>query len=155
MKRDFWGIDGEIWGWNWYIISNFHSLQNRTNVQTKGGGGSKAFWTMFKKTALFLMDGFPNFDPLAVNYNWNTLHPCYLPSDILTLKNMSPDYQREESTYKGSLSPGTPSIKTHNHHAWILTPEHSLTMTPIPRPNWNVSNRVSHITPFLNWATPY
>ena len=29
-----------------------HPLQNRTNVQTKGGG-SKAFWTMFKKTALF------------------------------------------------------------------------------------------------------
>ena len=26
----------------------------------KGGGGSKAFWTMLKKTALFLRDGFPN-----------------------------------------------------------------------------------------------
>ena len=37
-----------------------HPLQNRTNVQIKGGeGGSKAFWTMFKKTALFLSDGFP------------------------------------------------------------------------------------------------
>ena len=30
-----------------------HPLQNRTNVQIKRGGGSKAFWTMFKKTALF------------------------------------------------------------------------------------------------------
>ena len=28
------------------------------DVQTKGG--SKAFWTMFKKTALFSRDGFPN-----------------------------------------------------------------------------------------------
>ena len=28
----------------------------------KGGGGSKAFWKMFKKTALFLHDGFPNDD---------------------------------------------------------------------------------------------
>ena len=36
--------------------------QNRTNVQIKGGGGggSKAFWTMFKKTSLFPRDGFPN-----------------------------------------------------------------------------------------------
>ena len=25
----------------------------------KGGGGAKAFRTMFKKTALFLKDGFP------------------------------------------------------------------------------------------------
>ena len=33
--------------------------QNRTNVQIKGGGGSKAFWTMFKKTALFWNEGFP------------------------------------------------------------------------------------------------
>ena len=37
-----------------------HPLQNRTNVQIKGGGGSKAFWTMFKKTSLFPRDGFPN-----------------------------------------------------------------------------------------------
>ena len=37
-----------------------HPLQNRTNVQIKGGGGAKAFWTMFKKTALFLQDGIPN-----------------------------------------------------------------------------------------------
>ena len=36
-----------------------YPLQNRTNVQIKGGGGSKAFWTMFKKTALFWNDGFP------------------------------------------------------------------------------------------------
>ena len=69
MKRDFWGIDGEIWGWNRYIISNFHSLQQRVLKNTpckigqmfkRKGGGVKAFWTMFKKTALFLMDGFPN-----------------------------------------------------------------------------------------------
>ena len=38
-----------------------HPLQNRTNVQIKGEGGSKAFWTMFKKTALFSGDGFPYF----------------------------------------------------------------------------------------------
>ena len=36
-----------------------HPLQNRTNVQIKGGGGSKAFWTMFKKTALFWNGGIP------------------------------------------------------------------------------------------------
>ena len=35
-----------------------HPLQNRTNVQIKGGG-SKAFWTMFKKTALFWNEGIP------------------------------------------------------------------------------------------------
>ena len=29
------------------------------NIQTKGGG-AKAFWTMFKKTVLFLREGFPN-----------------------------------------------------------------------------------------------
>ena len=41
-----------------------HPLQNRTNVQIKGGGGgSKAFWTMLKKTALFSGDGFPKTDP--------------------------------------------------------------------------------------------
>ena len=38
-----------------------HPLQNRTNVQIKGVGGSKAFWTMFKKNALFSGDGFPYF----------------------------------------------------------------------------------------------
>ena len=40
-----------------------HPLQNRTNVQIKGGGrgGSKAFWTMFKKTALFWKGGIPYF----------------------------------------------------------------------------------------------
>ena len=36
-----------------------HPLQNRTNVQIKGGEGSKAFWTMFKKTALFWKEGIP------------------------------------------------------------------------------------------------
>ena len=82
MKRDFWGIDGEILGWNRYIISNFHSLHPPPQIQTViymilGGGpiacqekihhmmfkrkgeGSKAFWTMLKKTALFLRVGFP------------------------------------------------------------------------------------------------
>ena len=39
--------------------------QNRTNVQIKGGG-SKAFWTMFKKTALFWNDGIPN---VAANFD--------------------------------------------------------------------------------------
>ena len=40
----------------------FRFLQKNSphDVQTKGGEGSKAFWTMFKKTALFLKDGFPN-----------------------------------------------------------------------------------------------
>ena len=65
MKRDFWGIDGEIWGWNRYIISNFQKrvLKNTPckigQMFKRKGGGSKAFWTMLKKTALFLMDGFP------------------------------------------------------------------------------------------------
>ena len=40
--------------------SKKHPLQNRTNVQIKGGG-SKAFWTMLKKTALFWKGGFPEF----------------------------------------------------------------------------------------------
>ena len=41
-----------------------HPLQNRTNVQIKGGG-SKAFWTMFKKTSLFPRDGFPKLAELS------------------------------------------------------------------------------------------
>ena len=55
-------IFGEIWGWNRYITSNFHSLQKRVlkNTPCKIGQRSKAFWTMLKKTALFLSDGFPN-----------------------------------------------------------------------------------------------
>ena len=28
MKRDFWGIDGELLGWNRYIISNFVNVSN-------------------------------------------------------------------------------------------------------------------------------
>ena len=31
----------------------------------KGGGESKAFWTMLKKTALFLSDGFPKWDQIG------------------------------------------------------------------------------------------
>ena len=53
---------------------------------------------------------------------------------------MSLAYQRGKSTYKGNLSPGTPSIKIRNHNAKILTPEHNLTMAPIPRPKRNVRN---------------
>ena len=41
-----------------FNIVKKHPLQNRTNVKIKGGGW-KAFWTMLKKTALFLHDGFP------------------------------------------------------------------------------------------------
>ena len=37
-----------------------HPLQNRTNVQIKGGGGVKGLLNNVKKTALFLKDGFPN-----------------------------------------------------------------------------------------------
>ena len=36
-----------------------HPVQNRTNVQINGGGGPKAFWKMFKKTALFWNGGIP------------------------------------------------------------------------------------------------
>ena len=74
MKRDFWGIDGEIWGWNRYIISNAQKrvLKNTPckigqMFKRKGGGGSKAFWTMLKKTALFLMNGFPYCDHQSFN----------------------------------------------------------------------------------------
>ena len=51
MKRDFWGIDGEILGWNRYIISNFQTLFKRVLKNTPR--------KMFKKTALFLSDGIP------------------------------------------------------------------------------------------------
>ena len=44
----------------------------------KGGGGPKAFWTMLKKTALFLKDGFPNLAirvrELSRLHNWNELN---------------------------------------------------------------------------------
>lgn len=53
---------------------------------------------------------------------------------------MSLAHQRGISTYKGNLSPETPSIKIPNHNAKILTPEHSLTMAKIPRPKRNVRN---------------
>ena len=42
------------------IISKFH--QNRSVNKKSTGGGSKAFWTMFKKTALFSQGGIPNLD---------------------------------------------------------------------------------------------
>ena len=56
---------------------------NRTNVQTKGGG-SKAFWTMLKKTALFLMDGFPL--PSTLNssgFNCRSMQNSSIPSDSM------------------------------------------------------------------------
>ena len=43
-----------------------HPLQNRTNVQIKGGGGVKGLLNNVKKTALFVRDGFPN-APLLVS----------------------------------------------------------------------------------------
>ena len=52
-----------------------HPLQNRTNVQIKGGG-SKAFWTMLKKTALFLQEGIPNSPHLSCT---SLLHDIYFP----------------------------------------------------------------------------
>ena len=53
-----------------------HPLQNRTNVQIKGGGGPKAFWTMFKKTALFWKGGIPNDAKSLVqdSFLWNLLN---------------------------------------------------------------------------------
>ena len=51
--------------------SKKHPLQNRTNVQIKGGG-SKAFWTMFKKTALFLGVGFPK---ASTGWFWYLRYP--------------------------------------------------------------------------------
>ena len=39
-----------------------HPLQNRTNVQIKGGGGVKGLLNNVKKTALFSRDGFPYLD---------------------------------------------------------------------------------------------
>ena len=38
------------------------------------GGGSKAFWTMLKKTALFLRDGFP----YSLKLSWNLTLTCQL-----------------------------------------------------------------------------
>ena len=69
MNRDFWGIDGEIWGGNRYIISNFHSLHPPPQIKNtpckigqmfkRKGGGVKGLLNNVKKTALFLHDGFP------------------------------------------------------------------------------------------------
>ena len=42
------------------LLLKFLQKNSQHNVQTNGGGGSKAFLTMLKKTALFLQDGFPN-----------------------------------------------------------------------------------------------
>ena len=40
------------------------------------GGGSKAFWTMFKKTALFSRDGFPNGDDDGDVHSFLWRHEC-------------------------------------------------------------------------------
>ena len=46
--------------WRSFNNMKFTTWNSPHDVQTKGGeGGSKAFWTMFKKTALFLQLGFP------------------------------------------------------------------------------------------------
>ena len=64
---------GEI-GTFYQISNKKRPLQNRTNVQTKGGGGSKAFWTMFKKTALFWKEGIPKYPRRHFHRNWSN-HP--------------------------------------------------------------------------------
>ena len=56
-----------------------HPLQNRTNVQIKGAGGSKAFWTMLKKTALFWKDGIPK-------GRWQNLFQVHVPSILQRTK---------------------------------------------------------------------
>ena len=67
--------------------------------KTKGGGGSTAFWTMFKKTALLVQQGFPNLDnmffsePFGVAilsqkfqaYNYQTRHPGFIVDGLLYL----------------------------------------------------------------------
>ena len=49
----------------------------------KGGGESKAFWTMFKKTALFSHDGFPKVSLKRTVYLWSS---WLKGSTILTVK---------------------------------------------------------------------
>ena len=56
MKRDFWGIDGEIWGWNRYILSNFHSLHTPCQIGQmfkRKGGGVKGLLNNVKKNCTF------------------------------------------------------------------------------------------------------
>ena len=63
-----------------------HPLQNRTNVQIKGGGGQRPFETMFKKTSLFLHVGFPksfrHLDPRGPTFSF----PFSLPNPTLAAK---------------------------------------------------------------------
>ena len=94
MKRDFWGIDGEIWGWNSYIISSFHSLhpppqiqtgiiitifnaqkrflkKSPHDVQTKGGGGQSLLNNVKKKLPFSLMTASLKkhlFSPLIISF---------------------------------------------------------------------------------------
>ena len=59
MKREFWGIDGEIWWWNRYIITTIFNAQKRVLKNTpckigqmfkrKGGGGQRPFEQCSKK----------------------------------------------------------------------------------------------------------
>ena len=44
------------------LLLKFLLKNSPHNVQRKGGGESNAFWTILKKTALFLSDGFPKLD---------------------------------------------------------------------------------------------
>ena len=65
MKRDFWGIDGEIWGWNRYIITTIFNAQKRILKNTpckigqmfkqKWGGGQRPFEQYSKKLHFFEM----------------------------------------------------------------------------------------------------
>ena len=62
MKRDFWGIDGEIWGWNRYIITTIFNAQKRVLKNTpckigqmfkQKGGGVKGLLNNVKKKLHF------------------------------------------------------------------------------------------------------
>ena len=68
MKRDFWGIDGEIWGWNRYIISNFHSLHPPPKIQT--------FFCFFLITTIFNAQKRFLKNSTAWNRYYSTIRKC-------------------------------------------------------------------------------
>ena len=74
--------------WRSFNNMKFTTWNSPHDVQTKGGGGkggAKAFWKLFKKTALFLHNGFPY---VSKNINISTAKTI-LTANVIPLPSFS------------------------------------------------------------------
>ena len=88
--------------------------QNRTNVQIKGGRGSKAFWTMFKKTALFWKEGIPYWRIIL------TLPPQHTLQHLQIVRNITA-WQDSFFSWTCLLLCGWKWVTLANHGGWRAT----------------------------------